>query len=106
MKEKLLFLWIATTPVGQSICSGFVGKPETVEIHVDRCREISRVIHVIQKSGFIGNSPGCSCLLLEIEIDQLLSETFQLGHISGPVHDSLKTLLLELLVERNFHPRE
>lgn len=57
-------------------------------------------------SGFVGDRPGGSCLLLEIEIDQLLRETFQLSQISGPVHDSLKTLLLKLLVERNFHPRD
>tara|TARA_B100001939_G_scaffold298832_1_gene274012 strand:+ start:129 stop:380 length:252 start_codon:yes stop_codon:yes gene_type:complete len=73
-------------------------------IHVDRCHEISRVIHVIQKSGFIGDHPGCRSLLLEIEIDELLCEALQLSQIGSLVHNSLETLLFKLLVEGDFHP--
>jgi hypothetical protein len=57
-------------------------------------------------SGFVGDNPGGRSLLLEIEIDELLCEALQLSQISGLVHNSLETLLLELLVERNFHPRD
>ena len=71
---------------------------------MDRRREISRIIHVFQQSGFISNNPGRCSLLLEIEIDQLLRESFQLSQVGGTVHNPLETLLFKLLVEGNFHP--
>ena len=73
---------------------------------MDRCCKISRVIHVCLKSGLIGDNPGCCSLLLEIKIDQLLRETFQLLQISGLMHCSLEPLLFKQLMEGNFHPSD
>ena len=57
----------------------------------------------LQSGGGLLHSPGRRCLLLEIEVDKLLGQILELLQIAGLINHTLKTLLLELLMESDFH---
>ena len=68
---------------------------------IQRC--LSGARHLKISGRCLLNSPRRSCFLLEVQVNELLGQILELLKIAGLIDDALKALLLELLMESDFH---